>query len=692
MPGSPVTPRHKPLPLSSPVGRASQLKKASSSQTLGVSPRSTGGRSRDGERVDSSGGRRTLESDRKRTRDLRHCSSSSTLSRATSNSLFSSSSGAGTIVGLSKDTSANRTVGSGQHRQSQDSYQGQPGRTPLAAINNGSNAPARNSRIGQENKENSMPAKAKHPDIGPARAYLPNLTTTSTTAGGGSKLPTVGAHAQAPPVLPQLRKLQKQIQTLKAENDDLRAAKIEQVTTIDDLRDQLRVRDDEHARAADRLRAEAATLKEEKWNLLGRVAELEQLQVQREQEAAAAAAATTERVARGHDGGGGYAASIRSAAPPTPSDHRGSEAGRYSVTGYDTPGSLYSGDHGDGGQARGTYHSASSSVVTASARSFVRQRTSIAESELTAASLVEEELGILSDQLAAHHEQHGKERQAMAAQLVELEGDLDVTRRQRDRAERRSRDLEARLATQVALVRHHSLASAAPVPTPPAPAPPPIPDLPVLTYAKVGFVWFDTVRSAFKYWGLSEFISQPDETLFAGTDPDREGRRLRAVVLLKRAMDDDILDDVMYLQNQKYISAPSTPGAGFQQPQGLPPEIESPYFLFHTAAILKRTVPSSLTDFGWLDRISESDFEGIEGFASLVNILNRRHSQLYGTTADHYDALVPKIQENMSRRFPYLEKSLMDPGSSPKKWWHLALWMSKMVKKRQGRIAGIDEP
>jgi hypothetical protein len=168
---------------------------------------------------------------------------------------------------------------------------------------------------------------------------------------------------------------------------------------------------------------------------------------------------------------------------------------------------------------------------------------------------------MLSDQLAAHHEQHGKERQAMAAQLVAMEGDLAATRRQCNRAERRSHDLKAQLTTQVALIRHHSLAA------PPAPAPtPPIPDLPVLTYAKVGFVWFDTVRSAFKYWGLSEFISQPDETLFAETDPDREGRRLRAVVLLKRAMDDDILDDVMYLQNQRCISAPSTPpDTGVQQ-------------------------------------------------------------------------------------------------------------------------------
>lgn len=586
-------------------------------------------------------------------------------------------------MAISKDASANRTVGSGQNRQSQDSNHGPLGRTPLAAITNGTNrnVPVRNSRIIQPKQENSPPANSQHLDVGPAQMYLSALGNT----GAGGKISTTGAHAPTPPVLPQLRKLQRQIQTLKAENDDLRAVKIAHVATIDDLRGQLRARDDEHARAVEKMRAEAGALKEEKWNLLGRVAELEQLQLRLQH----AAAASVEEPS-GHEECV-YAASVRSGAPP-PSSHRGSE-GRHTAAGYDTPGSLYSGrgdydGDGDGEvSVRGRpYHTASSSIVTASARSFVRRRASVAESDLTAASLAEEELDILSDQLAADHEQHGRERQAMTAQLIVLEGDLAATRRQRDRAERRSRDLEARLATQVALVRHHSLApSLAPAPTPP------IPDLPVLTYAKVGFVWFDTVRSAFKYWGLSEFISQPDETLFAATDPDREGRRLRAVVLLKRAMDDDILDDVMYLQNQKSLSAPSTP-AGGHQPQGLPPEIESPYFLFHTAAILKRTVPSSMTDFGWLDRIGDSDFEGIEGFASLVNILNRRHSQLYGTTVDHYDALIPKIQENMSRRFPDLEKSLLDPGSAPKKWWHLALWMSKMVKRRQGRIAGIDEP
>ncbi|KAK7740333.1 hypothetical protein SLS63_001536 [Diaporthe eres] len=527
-------------------------------------------------------------------------------------------------------------------------------------------------------QESITPAKAQRQDMSPAHVFL-----SPPTSGGGGR-PAPESHALETPVLPQLRKLQRQIQTLKAENDELRAIKITQVATIDDLRGQLRAKDAEHARLAEQTRAEAAALKEEKWTLLGRVAELELMQQ----------AQVGEQAPGGREGTV-YAASVRSDAPP-PSSHRGSEVGRCSMGGYGTPGSIYSGRGGADAAGRGScvrspYHSVSSSVVTASARSYVRRRASVAESDLTAASLAEEELDILSDQLVAHHRQHGEEREAMAEQLVVLEGDLAATRRQRDRAERRNRDLEARLAAQMALVRHHSMAtSKAPAPAPP---PPPIPDLPVLTYAKVGFVWFDTVMSAFKYWGLSEFISQPDETLFAATDPDREGRRLRAVVLLKRAMDDDILDDVMYLQNQKCITAPTTPPAAGFPPQGLPPEIESPYFLFHTAAILKRTVPSSLTDFGWLDRIGDADFEGIEGFASLVNILNRRHSQLYGTTADHYDALIPKIQENMSRRFPDLEKSLMmDPGSAPKKWWHLALWMSRMVKRRQGRIAGIDEP
>lgn len=667
MPESPVTPKDKSLPVMNPAGRASQLRKASSSQALGTSPRSTSSRSRDIDRAEQAGSARTPESDRKAIRDLRHHSSTSILSHATASSFVTSTSGAGTIVGISTDASANRTVGSGQNAQSQDSNTDQPGRKPLAMISNRSsrNIPAHNSRIIQPSQENTVRGKIQLLDKGPAHMYHP-----PQASAGGSGRTTTDANAPGPAsVLLQLRKLQRQIQTLKAENDELRAIKITQVATIDDLRGQLRAKDAEAACS----REAAASLRDEKWALMGRVAELEQ----------------ALQAPGGHEGDM-YTHSVRSGAPP-PSSRRESEA-----AGYETPGSIYSGrGEGDGGRVLSPYHSASSSVVTASARSYVRRRASVAASDLTAASLAEEELDILSDQLVAHHEQDGKERRAMAEQLVVLEGDLAAARRQRDRAERRGRDLEARLAAQTALVRHHSMMTqpAAPTTLPP----PPIPDLPVLTYTKVGLVWFDTVMSAFKYWGLSEFISQPDETLFAGTDPDREGRRLRAVILLKRAMDDDILDDVMYLQNQKCISAPppsatpSSPAPGGWQPQGLPPEIESPYFLFHTAAILKRTVPSSLTDFGWLDRIGDDDFEGIEGFASLVNILNRRHSQLYGTTADHYDALIPKIQENMSRRFPDLERSLMDPGSAPKKWWHLALWMSRVVKRRQGRITGIDE-
>lgn len=574
---------------------------------------------------------------------------------------MTSTSGAGTIVGISKDVSANRIVGSGHNGIVQDSNPDQPGRTPLAAISNktSQNISACDSKsVAQPGQENITPAEAQHTDRAAAHVY-PSAPLSK---------------AQAPtPVLPQLRKLQRQIQSLRAENDDLRAVKITQIATIDSLRSQLRGKEAEQARLVEKLSAEAAAredqtahmreavaaLKEEKWALLGRVAELELQQAPSQVEDSC------------------YAGSVRASVPPS---HRASELGQGSnAGGYDTPGSLYS-TGGQGGPARSLHHAASSSVATASVRSFVRRRASVAESDVTAASLAEEELDILSDQLVAHHEQHSKEQRAMAAQLAVLEDDLMAARQQRDRAERRSRDLEARLAAQMTLVHHHVPAAAAAVPR--------IPDLPLLTYSKVGLVWFDTVASWFKYWGLFEFISQPDESLFAGTDPDREGRRLRAVVLLKRAMDDDILDDIMYLQNQKFISAPT---ATKPLPRNIPPEIESPYFLFHTAAILKRTVPNSLTDFGWLDRINDNDFEGIEGFASLVNILNRRHGQLYGTSADHYDALVPRIQESMSRRFPDLEKSLLDPASTPRKWWHLTLWMSRMVKRRQGRIAGVDE-
>ncbi|KAI3398740.1 hypothetical protein diail_8607 [Diaporthe ilicicola] len=666
MPQLAETSMDKPLPGPTPVNKALQLRKTSSSQDVQTSPKSTSNRSRESGKAGCRGSRRTLECEIRGSRDLRHRSSTSTVSSAASKSFVTSTSGAGTIVGISKDVSVNRSVGSGQSDILEESRPDQPDRTPLSTISNrvSWNVHARKSKaVPQPGQENTTPAKTQHLNRGAAT----HMCTPTPTLSDKHE-----AHTTPSPVLPQLRKLQRQIQCLKDENDDLRAVKTTHLAAIDGLRAQIRAKDAEKVRLVEQLRAEAATreavaaLKEEKWTLLGRISELEQQQKQQQ--------AAVREEAASLAGSLSCAGSVRSIAPPS---RRDSEAGRFSSAGYDTAGSLYSDRNG------GLHHAASCSSLASGAGggSFVRRRrgASVAASAVTAASLAEEELDILSDQLAAHQERYSFEQRRTAAQLAALEDDLAAARRQRDTAEGRERELEARLAAQqVALVRqdhHHQQA--------------PIPDLPVLTYAKVGAVWFDTVVSAFKYWGLFEFISQPDESLFAGADPDREGRRLRAVVLLKRAMDDDILDDVMYLQNQKSISAP--PVAAGSCIHKIPPEIESPYFLFHTAAILKRTVPNSLMDFGWLDRINDSDFEGIEGFASLVNILNRRHSQLYGTSPDHYDALIPKIQESMSRRFPDLDNSLMDPGSAPKKRWHLALWMSRMVKRRQGWIAGIGE-
>lgn len=186
--------------------------------------------------------------------------------------------------------------------------------------------------------------------MGPARMFL------STTAPSGRPA-TTEPHTPTPPVLPQLSRLQRQIQTLKAENDDLRAVKTAQVATIDELRVELPAKDYEHARLVEQMGAEAAALKEEKWNLLGRVAELEQLQQAVDSEPEPSI----------------YAASVRSGAPPPPS-HRGIEAERDGVAGYNTPWSLYNGcgnGEDDGGRR---HHSERSSAVTASARSFVRRR------------------------------------------------------------------------------------------------------------------------------------------------------------------------------------------------------------------------------------------------------------------------------------------------------------------------------
>lgn len=652
------------------------------------------------------------------------------MSDASARSLVSSTSGADTIINMSRDDSNNRAVGSGTIRSSMNGRDDQPSPPPAATALSASSSRRRRSTMRHSNLSPNPSYLAKlealrantQQQLGSAYPMSLSLSpaplSSSAASPGASPPSTFDSQPASPALLGQFHELQRQIQSLRArnaslsaENATLLAAGRAREAALDDLRGQLRAKDAEHAALVEqfcvetsqrddevgRTRESLSALKEEKMKLLDRVAELEQQQQDQTHQHPPhhphqAQASQRRQMPVLIDCCGSYSLSS-----PAPSTYRGSESHSESgghwassspvvrSSSNNTP-SVYtpiSSRHGGDPAGACLY-----TTVTPSPSIRIhwrRRRSSLAGSQVTTVSQFEEELSALSEQLAVHYERYSQEYQALTAQLAvlaedkaQLEKDLVVAREQQVAVAGRNRDLESRLASQGPLVQSASMA--------------PIPELPVLTYDKLGSVWFDRVTSSFKYWGLFEFISQPDAAVTSPSDPDRESRRLRAAVILKRAIEDDILDDLIYLESQRSITTSSNTSS--QSTSSSPqaayiPQLESPYFLYQTIATLKRTVPTSLMDYNWLDRIVDSDFEDIEGFASLVLCLDRRHSKLYGTSVDHYDALVPKIQENMSKRFPDLERPLVDlaPTPTPKKWWHLSLWMSKIVKRRQGKVA-----
>ncbi|ROW08583.1 hypothetical protein VPNG_06149 [Cytospora leucostoma] len=653
-------------------------------------------------------------------------------SDATDKSLISSTSGADTIINMSRAHSTNRAVGSGG-TSGRSSVPVPVAATPGSRSGSGSHDSTSTSN---NNNRNSAADKESHQ---PRRRSIRNSTASTLSPIYQAKLEVMRAHTQqliqhgypspalslsskhgsfdsqpaSPALLGQFQELQRQIQSLKArntsltaENGKLLAAKGAAEAAAEDLRAQLRAREAEHARLVEqfcvetsqrdaevrRVRESMAVLKEERRRLVGRITKLEQQHKEQQQQQQAGAqggqipvlvdcSRSCSRSSRGSDSA---SESVGPGVESSPLVRTSSN--NHTVSPY-TPVS-----------SRADCDSTVTRLYTGDPSPSLRvqwrhRRQSVAESQMTTDSAVEDELAALSDQLAVHYERYSREYAAMTAQLAvlaeekaQLEKDLAAAREQQVLIASRNRELESKLALQSSPLQ----ASLVP------PSLAPIPELPVLTYANPASVWFDRVTSSFKYWDLYEFISQPD-VVTSPVDPAREARRLRAAVLLKRAIEDDILDDMIYLHTPKpntnastttiATTASGTPGHPHATPVS---KLESPYFLFQTIGTLKRTVPTSLMDYNWLDRISDTDFEDIEGFASLVLCLDRRHSKLYGTSVDHYDALVPKIQENMSKRFPDLEKPLVELASTPKKWWHLSLWLSKIVKRRQGRILGDD--
>lgn len=225
-------------------------------------------------------------------------------------------------------------------------------------------------------------------------------------------------------------------------------------------------------------------------------------------------------------------------------------------------------------------------------------------------------------------------------------------------------------------------------------APLSISELPVLAYSKSSAVWLDRITTIFRYLGLLDFLRgedhRPDASTSSSAAADWTARRLRAAILLKHAVDDAILEDVLYLHRRRDNQGAS---ASRNNPFHPPPATEDPRRLLTTILTLSRTVPRSPTDLSWIDRIDSSDFEGADGFerfASLVLCVDRRLSLLYGTSAGHYEVLLPRIQECMVRLFPGLGGMTLfgDPESVvPRKRWQLTVWMAKVVRRR--RIAGF---
>lgn len=276
---------------------------------------------------------------------------------------------------------------------------------------------------------------------------------------------------------------------------------------------------------------------------------------------------------------------------------------------------------------------------------------------------------------------------AHSSRRAKLETDRIMVKEALAAVKERNMHLQEKVASQGALIQTLTDNSAV---SPPNSAPLLAPDVPVLTYTTPGPVWLDRITTTFKYLGLLGFLygddRRPNPLASRVICEDWTTRRLHAAVLLKRAVDDAILEDVLYILDRRdnYQSGSCEKNAFVPSPA-----TEDPHQLFKTILLLRRTVSSSPMDLSWVDRIDSADFDGEEGFerfASLVLCIDRRHSLLYGTSADHYEALLLRVHECMARLFPRLERRtlLCDPiGAIPRKRWQLTVWMAKIVRRRQ---------
>lgn len=203
------------------------------------------------------------------------------------------------------------------------------------------------------------------------------------------------------------------------------------------------------------------------------------------------------------------------------------------------------------------------------------------------------------------------------------------------------------------------------------------PELPALTYGRSLTVWLDRIVTIFKYLNLSSFLRPLDN---AATNTSE---RLRAAIILKGAVNDDILEDVLFLLSRKETQSNSSstePGSSAS---------ECPHLLLSGILTIHGLVSGSPSEGGWVDRISEAELGGVEDFASLVLCIDKRRSSMFAATVDHYDGMLPRIQESVHQRGPELESPLpLDAvaNSWPKKKSQLSTWMGGLVKRRQTRL------
>lgn len=520
------------------------------------------------------------------------------------------------------------------------------------------------------------PSPAYHGSDAETRSFVPMPRSPALSPSSVNDEEADFAHLQT--TLAALLAANTALMTLKAAHEQTIAYHEGTISahkdSIAELSRQLRDHDEEQASLAksackemESLNEENATLREERWNLMGRVAELEQTTARMEAllrlggQMGGSNAGKDDWPLRGESSSASDSGStLQCFSSPVA---QGPWAGNGGVCSPDTlPSSLPSPGSCRRNSTRGFY-AASPTPGGRSGYSAIHRRQRVPPQVMGA----EERVVYSVEQTRPGTGQVASEEQRAAVEEhnVRLHANTD------------SQDALIQGLTSIPIVPSSTSAAL------------PIPELPVLTYTKSGAVWLDRITTIFKYLGLLDFLQGVDQRPNPSASPaaaDWAARRLRAAILLKHAVDDAILEDVLYLHRRRDNQDTSASGNNPFRPL---PATEDPRRLLKTILMLSRTVPSSPTDLSWIDRIDSSDFDGadgFDGFASLVLCVDRRHSLLYGTSLDHYEVLLPRIQECMARLFPGQEGMALfgDPESIiPRKRWQLTVWMAKVVKRRR---------